>query len=974
MYTNGSNNIQGLDINFNQKLTALPKTITDMPAYVYSRASTKNVIQDGQFVSLRANLCTFSKGDLYMNAGGSTPPTVTSSVTEDGELCSSALFTSSSATGSSGSLFRGTQASSGQVVNATNVLTRTFNGSSWIKLSRALTGTEAIIYYWTGANGFDQALTINSSNSSSYLTWTRVSSTRTTPTTVAGYLYPMVYISQTLSSNLTVFMRDHQCTEGLTLYDYTQSYSTPAAQFGTHWDTYGGGYAPTIQPAATNLATYSQDHSNAAWVKTNCTVVSNSVVAPDGSTTADKVTATATAVTTMYQAIVATSTRMTFSCFIKQGTRSTVNLMVRNETTATSFQSGLFTFSTMAVTGTGWEVIPIQNGWYFLRYTNQATETITIGDTIRIYDGANGNSVTAGQYWYVWGTQFEAGVWNTAYIPTTSASVSRSANQYGIDYLNTCGSYGALIEGSATNLITYSTLTAGGGTNTAPTGWNNNSSGAGSFYPSTSTLGTDVTAYTFDSGVLNSGGVQRIGQYAVSVAASAVYIFSAYVEYTDGIAYANDIILATNLPTGATYSFVPCDANPSGYEYAVVRTGRLVLKVTTSTTLGTGRFWIGSGCNGSGRGGVVRVSRPQLELNAAPTSYILTTTATATRAADRLQILLGTAPNYISRSNEFSHANWSKTNCTFAQNATDPFGVANNAWTLTVTATTTTNCPNANFILAPSTTMTYSIYVKQGTRASCGFAIHNATTSTTVVLSTFTFATATVTNSTGTTTAENIGSGWYRLKATVSSGISIGDRISGYAGATGSTYTAGDTILVFGAQLESGSSASTYSQTTTGAIVSTPFSTSWTQNNPFCLYADFRKLTNQGLSAGEFIAQLNPSNGIDTTSRHSMYTNTTYGVQALVDGSATMGLNPFNVVNKRTRYACNFQTNNFLTSMNGLTMTSDTVGAISPYLSILSIGQNTAGLTSNLNSAILYNVKFITSALTQAQLNGLTNI
>ena len=774
------NNLRGLDINFTKKMTALPKTITDMPAYVFSRASTKNVIQDGAFVSLSNN------------------------------------------------------------------------------------------------------------------------------------------------------------------------------QFGTHWDAYGGGYAPTVQPAATNIITYSQDRSNAAWTKTNVTVTSNSIAAPDGSTTADKLAATATAATSVYQAVTATATRMTFSCFIKGGTRTTANLLMRNNTTATNFTSGGLQFaSPIGISGAGWEMIPIVNGWYFCRYTNSPTETINIGDTILLYCGATGGSVTAGQYWYVWGAQCESGAWNTAYIPTTSASASRSAGQYGIDYLNTNGSYGALIETAATNLLKYSTMAGGG---TPPTGWTVWTGTGGS--PVASTLGSDATAYTF--------GVNDLLQSSTYSYSANTYQYSVYVEAVSGVVYASEIFTASG-----TLTYPSCDANPRGGANGFLRTGRLVVQGVIAAGSGSTSIIMGF-APVYGTGTSITLSRPQVEVGSVVTSYILTTTASATRAADRLQMLLGTSANYISRSNEFSHANWSKGNCTVAQNVTDPFGVANNAWTLTATATASTSISNSNFNLCPSTTISYSVYVKQGTRANCKMFVSNTTTSTTLVDANFVFSGATVTNITGTTTAENIGSGWYRLKTTISSGVSIGDRINCYAGANGS-WTAGETVLVFGAQLESGSSVSTYTGTTTGAIVTTPFNSSFTQSNPYCMYADFRKLVNQGNSNGEFIVQITPSNGIDATNRSSLYTHTFYGAQSFSENVAQMGLQQVSVVNKKTRYAANFENNNFLVSLNGQTLTSDTSGTPNAYPFMLSL-QSSTGQNSNLNSAFLYNVKFITKALTQAQLNGLTNI
>src|SRR6056297_1427264 len=43
-----------------------------------------------------------------------------------------------------------------------------------------------------------------------------------------------------------------------------------------------------IEPQRTNLLQYSEEFNNAAWIKDNVTITPNDAVAPDGTTTADK--------------------------------------------------------------------------------------------------------------------------------------------------------------------------------------------------------------------------------------------------------------------------------------------------------------------------------------------------------------------------------------------------------------------------------------------------------------------------------------------------------------------------------------------------------------------------------------------------------------------------------------------------------------------------------------------------------------
>lgn len=72
--------------------------------------------------------------------------------------------------------------------------------------------------------------------------------------------------------------------------------------------------------------------------------------------------------------------------------------------------------------------------------------------------------------------------------------------------------------------------------------------------------------------------------------------------------------------------------------------------------------------------------------------------------------------NIVTYSNTFSNGNWTKSGLTIAQNATDPFGVANNAWTLTATSTTAVVYQN----VSPGPTPTLiSAYVNYGTSPYC---------------------------------------------------------------------------------------------------------------------------------------------------------------------------------------------------------------------------------------------------------------
>lgn len=87
---------------------------------------------------------------------------------------------------------------------------------------------------------------------------------------------------------------------------------------------FGGGFGMAAAGLApfTQLLTATEDFSNAAWLKSaGVTVTANSTVAPDGATTADTITGTATLSHNIRQsATVAEGMVLTASCYMKAGT------------------------------------------------------------------------------------------------------------------------------------------------------------------------------------------------------------------------------------------------------------------------------------------------------------------------------------------------------------------------------------------------------------------------------------------------------------------------------------------------------------------------------------------------------------------------------------------------------------------------------------------------------------------------------
>ena len=189
-----------------------------------------------------------------------------------------------------------------------------------------------------------------------------------------------------------------------------------------------------LEPSRTNVALYSEDFTNSAWIKQRTTITGNQAVSPDGSVTADKVTGTGTGTSYFYDGFsVSSGTVYTISIFAKK--INVNNFYINNFSQAGSITFDLSdgTIDTSASgTFSDGKIENYGNDWYRLsvQYTASATASVNIG-----FYGQNSSSDGA----YVWGAQLETGSYVTSYIPNlTTGSTTRSA-----DF---CGSSGTSAE------------------------------------------------------------------------------------------------------------------------------------------------------------------------------------------------------------------------------------------------------------------------------------------------------------------------------------------------------------------------------------------------------------------------------------------------------------------------------------------------------------------------------------------------
>lgn len=231
-----------------------------------------------------------------------------------------------------------------------------------------------------------------------------------------------------------------------------------------------------VAAARRNLLTYTEQFSNAAWVKTRSSIAIDSVVAPDGTTTADTLIEDTSASTHLLTRTLTFTAGVTYTYSIYVKAQSARNIRLDFPTTPFGGTSaGFFDATTGAVTsvnGVTATTTSVGNGWY--RFTITKTATAGGSGTIFAYliTGATTVSYTGDGVSgvYIWGAQVEESSSASAYqgVVDTLGPLVNGASQTGnVLNIDGCspnvtgwfapGDYIQLGSGSATQL--YKVLT-----------------------------------------------------------------------------------------------------------------------------------------------------------------------------------------------------------------------------------------------------------------------------------------------------------------------------------------------------------------------------------------------------------------------------------------------------------------------------------------------------------------------------------
>jgi hypothetical protein len=183
-----------------------------------------------------------------------------------------------------------------------------------------------------------------------------------------------------------------------------------------------------IEEQRTNLLLRSDDYANATWGKTNATIDSNTVVAPDGTLTGDKLVEDTTN-GLHYAAQVATVANVSnsFSVYLKAAGRNFAAIECTGQFVYFDLVNGTVGLQTNA-TGS---IQSVGNGWF--RCTMISTPSAGARSFI-VYPSttaaAGGVSYAGDGYSgiFIWGAQLEAGAFPTSYIQTVASQVTRAAD------------------------------------------------------------------------------------------------------------------------------------------------------------------------------------------------------------------------------------------------------------------------------------------------------------------------------------------------------------------------------------------------------------------------------------------------------------------------------------------------------------------------------------------------------------------
>ena len=356
--------------------------------------------------------------------------------------------------------------------------------------------------------------------------------------------------------------------------------------------------AGQVEEVCYNLLQYSEDFNNAIWQKTATTISANTTTAPNGTTTADTLiedTSSSTHRIFNNSAVtVSTSIATTYSVYLKSAGRT--RAWVRDN----DLLGALFNLSTGTIVSTDGGVTAsitnVGNDWYRCVITKVSTTT---NGRIAVYldngtsDSYTGNG-TSGIF--LWGAQLVQGNLPKDYLYT-----SDRLNFPRVDYSD--GSASFLLEPQRTNLCLYSQTFS----DTSWTALNSTKVSTTNIDPGNTTTALNVT--------WDSGGSKYFYRTQTGLTIGTTYTITFYAKSSNGSKfriYGESLgVVSANFTTTSDFQR---------------------FQLTYTATVISGTFGLQSASDNTAADLIVAFA--QFEAGSYPTTYIPTTSSTATRLAD----------------------------------------------------------------------------------------------------------------------------------------------------------------------------------------------------------------------------------------------------------------------------------------------------------------------------------------------------
>lgn len=279
--------------------------------------------------------------------------------------------------------------------------------------------------------------------------WYRCTFTNTCTTTVADALsFGQDFFSHLGNGLISLYLWGAQ----LEISSSATTYITTTNRQNVPQLDWEGSTCPylNMDNTSTNIITYSEDLANAAWTRSNTTVGSNVILAPNGMTNGDKLIADTVNTQHGISASIGSVTVgqvITRSVYVKKAEYANVVLTVGSFAAYNDWKYVAFNLNTNTFTGasgaTTYGYTSVGNGWVRIWFTVTVTTASTDTFTIKISnDPANagqgptfaGDGVSG---LYVWGMQSENRSYPSSYIPTYGVTSTRNIQSMSVNNLQT---------------------------------------------------------------------------------------------------------------------------------------------------------------------------------------------------------------------------------------------------------------------------------------------------------------------------------------------------------------------------------------------------------------------------------------------------------------------------------------------------------------------------------------------------------